>query len=316
MTSMKTRTRRLLLVALAAASVLTPPVQADFAHFITADGARLMDGGKAFRFIGFNVPTLFYVEDEMAFEQTNPYGLPTEFELRDLYETVVEMGGRVVRAYTIPVRNRNFPPESVTYVEAPGVFNEEAFRAMDLALALAAEYGVRVVLPLVNNWQWMGGRPNYAEFRGLPADAFWTDRQLMADFKQTIDFVLNRENTLTGTRYRDDRTILAWETGNELESPASGRWKSAATSRASTAITCSSTAPRRCGRRAVLPHCRRTCRRSRPWTCSARTTTKPARPPCWRTCSGRWRPSTAGSRCCSANSASSARPASQRYWTT
>jgi hypothetical protein len=234
--------RPLLLLTLAAAPGLmaAPALAAEFAHFITVDGtedgtvagtvagtvdgtvdrARLMDGPEEFRFVGFNVPTLFYVEDEMAFTQTNPYGLPTEFELRDLYQTVVEMGGRVVRAYTVPVRNRAFPPESVTYVEAPGVFNEEAFQAMDLALALAAEYGVRVIIPLVNNWQWMGGRPNYAEFRGLPADAFWTDQQLIADFKQTIDFVLNRENTRTGTRYRDDKTILAWETGNELHSPA------------------------------------------------------------------------------------------------
>ncbi|MGK2925990.1 MAG: hypothetical protein ACSLE2_10230 [Lysobacterales bacterium] len=93
--------RPFLLLALAAA----PALAAEFEHFITAedsvDGARLMDGKEEFRFVGFNVPTLFYVEDEMAFTQTNPYGLPTEFELRDLYQTVVEMGGRVVRAHSV-----------------------------------------------------------------------------------------------------------------------------------------------------------------------------------------------------------------------
>lgn len=205
---------------LAACLLLLPAIcQSEFARFITVDGASLMDGDQAFRFISFNVPTLLYVEDEMAFGETNPYGLPTEFELRDLYQTVVEMGGRVVRAYTIPVRNRNFPPESVTYVEAPGVFNEEAFRTMDLALALAGEFGVRVIIPLVNNWQWMGGRPDYAAFRGKSPDAFWTDPQLITDFKRTIEYVLNRKNTITGVRYRDDKAILAWETGNELENP-------------------------------------------------------------------------------------------------
>lgn len=196
------------------------PAYAEFEHFITVEDSRLMDGDEPFRFIAFNVPTLFYVEDEMAFDETNPYGLPTEFELRDLFETVVETGGRVVRAYTIPVRNTNFPAESVTYVEAPGEFNEQAFQAMDLALALAAEYGVRVVIPLVNNWEWMGGRPNYAAFRGKESDAFWSDPELIADFKKTIHFVLNRRNTITGTLYRDDKTILAWETGNELQNTA------------------------------------------------------------------------------------------------
>ena len=193
------------------------PVQAAFERFITVKGTSLMDGDEEFRFIAFNVPTLLYVEDEMAFDQTNPYGLPTEYELRDLYQTVVEMGGRVVRAYTIPVRNRNFPEESITYVEAPGEFNEEAFRAMDMALALAAEYGIRMVVPLLNNWQWMGGRPDYAAFRGKTSDEFWTDPQLIEDFKKTISFVLNRENTITGVKYKDDKTIMAWETGNELQ---------------------------------------------------------------------------------------------------
>lgn len=201
--------------------VALPVAQAGFERFITVQGTSLMDGDEEFRFIAFNVPTLLYVEDEMAFKQTNPYGLPAEYELRDLYETVVEMGGRVVRAYTIPVRNSNFPKESITYVEAPGVFNEEAFIAMDMALALAAEYGVRVVVPLLNNWQWMGGRPDYAAFRGKSSDEFWTDPQLIEDFKKTISFVLNRVNTITGVKYKDDKTIMAWETGNELQNPAS-----------------------------------------------------------------------------------------------
>lgn len=202
-----------------AGTSLPAPAGAEFERFITVDGARLMDGDEEFRFVSFNVPTLLYVEDEMEFSQTNPYGLPSEYELRDLFATVREMGGRVVRAYTIPVRNRRFPREAVTYVEGPGEFNEEAFRAMDLALALAREYGVRVIVPLVNNWQWMGGRPNYAEFRGKDADAFWTDPQLIADFEATIAYVLNRRNTITGIRYKDDKTILGWQTGNELENP-------------------------------------------------------------------------------------------------
>jgi mannan endo-1,4-beta-mannosidase len=207
------------LVLAGALAVLPAPARADFEHFISVDGARLMDGDREFRFVSFNVPTLLFVEDEMAFAQTNPYGLPSEYELRDLYATVAAMGGRVVRAYTIPVRNRRFPANAVTYVEGPGEFNEDAFRVMDLALALAREYGIRVIVPLVNNWQWMGGRPNYAEFRGRDAGAFWTDPQLIADFEATIAYVLNRRNTITGIRYRDDKTILGWETGNELQNP-------------------------------------------------------------------------------------------------
>ena len=190
-----------------------------FQNFITASGSKLMDGNKPYRFISFNVPTLNYQEDEMAFQVTNPYVLPDEFEMRDVFKTVREMGGQVIRIYTIPVKNKNFPPESPTYVEGPGKFNEEAFKVTDMMLSLANEYGIRIIFSLLNNHQWMGGRPNYADFRGKTADEFWTDPQLIDDFKLTVHFVINRKNTLTGVKYRDDKAILCWETGNELFSP-------------------------------------------------------------------------------------------------
>ena|SRR5659263_44554 len=108
-----------------------------FENFITVSGNKLMDGNKPFRFISFNVPTLNYQEDVMDFKQTNPYTLPDEFEMRDVFASIKEMGGQVIRIYTIPVRNKNFPAASPTYVEAPGVFNEDAFKVTDMMLALA-----------------------------------------------------------------------------------------------------------------------------------------------------------------------------------
>ena len=46
--------------------------------------------------------------------------------------------------------------------------------------------------------------------------------------KLIYTYFLNRINTVTGKRYGDDPTILAWETGNELQykgrHPAPGSW--------------------------------------------------------------------------------------------
>jgi hypothetical protein len=112
------------------------------------------------------------------------------------------------------------PPPQASHVLGVGKFNEEAFVALDRVLQAANEQGVRLVIPLVNNWPWMGGRGEYAAFRGKDKNAFWTDPQLIADFEQTIKFVLTRTNTLTGVRYCDDKAVLCWETGNELDSPA------------------------------------------------------------------------------------------------
>ena len=188
-------------------------------NFVTARDGRLFDGDRELRFISFNIPNLNYVEDEFAFGRTHPYRLPDEYEIRDALESVRQMGGQVVRTYTIPVRRQQDPEDVPTYVLAPGQLDEASMQTMDRVLALANETGVRLIVPLLNNWQWMGGRPQYADFRGKEEAEFWTDRQLIDDFKRVVELVLTRTNTVTGVEYRDDRSILCWETGNELEAP-------------------------------------------------------------------------------------------------
>lgn len=190
-----------------------------FEHFITVRDGMLMQGDAPYRFISFNVPNLHFIEDDMRFAQVNPYRLPDAFEMRDVFATIREMGGQALRIYAIPVRNAAFPPDAPSYVLGPGQFSEEAFCCLDRMLALANAYGVRIIVPLVNNWQWMGGRQSYAAFRGREPDAFWTDRQIIDDFKAMIHFLLMRINTVTGQKYADDKAILCWETGNELFAP-------------------------------------------------------------------------------------------------
>jgi hypothetical protein len=207
-----------LLLLLLCFFALTGPAWA-FDHFVTAHNGKLMDGNKTLRFISFDVPNLNYIEDDMRFKQANPYRLTSEDEMRDVFATIKEIGGQVVRIYTIPVKNADFPADAPTYVLAPGKFNEDAFRRLDLMMALANQYGVRIIFPLVNNWPWMGGRPQYAAFRGKSPDAFWTDPQLIGDFETTISHLLERTNTITGVKYKDDKAILCWETGNELAAP-------------------------------------------------------------------------------------------------
>lgn len=190
-----------------------------FEHFITATGNKLIDGDKEYRFLSYNIPNLNFVEDEMAFTTVHPYRLPTEFEIRDALLSIKQMGGRVVRIYTLPVKRSDEPADVPATVLGPGKFNEEAFKINDLMLSIANEVGIRIIFPFVNNWKWMGGRPQYAEFRGKTEEEFWTDPQLIEDVKKTIEYTINRTNTITGKKYKDDKAILCWETGNELTCP-------------------------------------------------------------------------------------------------
>ena len=218
---MKLRVLTLLFVAGAARLAIASADQGMLADFITARDGKLFDGSNEFRFISFNIPNLLEIEDNVALTNENPWRLPDQFEIVDALETVTQMGGTVARTYAIPVLRTNDASETPRYVLGPGKFNEAAFRAMDEVLATANRTGVRLIIPLVDNWPWMGGRAEYAAFRGKPVDAFWTDPQIIADFELTIRFVLTRTNTVTGLRYADDKSVLCWETGNELAAPPS-----------------------------------------------------------------------------------------------
>jgi len=186
-------------------------------HFVSRRGDQLLVGDEPLRFVSFNIPNLLVIEDAYSFTEPNPWRWPNKFEIDDALESVRQMGGQVVRTYVISVWREGSDMGETVHVRGPGQFNEEAFRALDKVLQVAREKGVRVIIPLVDNWKWMGGVPQYAAFRGKPPEAFWSDPELIADFKKTIDYVLNRRNIYTGIRYRDDPTIFGWETGNEID---------------------------------------------------------------------------------------------------
>jgi hypothetical protein len=206
--------------AILAVFLMTHLGLAQFANFITVKGDKLMDGGNELRFISVNIPNLHYVEDYLPFAGTNPWRLPDEFEIRDALTAVKQLGGKAARTYVFSVR-RGTDTSVVVHVEGPGKFNEEAFRTLDKVIQIANETGVRLIIPFVDNWHWWGGVAEYAAFRGKQRDEFWTDPQLKADFKKTIEFVVNRVNSYTGVPYKTDKAVLAWETGNELLAPFS-----------------------------------------------------------------------------------------------
>jgi hypothetical protein len=186
-------------------------------NFVTRQGDQLMDGEKPYRFISFNIPNLLVIEDDFEFTKTSPWRWPDEYEIEDALESVRQMGGQVVRTYVISVFREGSDMGQTVHVLAPGKFNGEAFVALDKILEVANRKGIRLIIPLVDNWKWMGGVPQYAAFRGKEPAAFWSDPEIIADFKKTVAHVLNRKNTITGVPYKDDKAILGWETGNEID---------------------------------------------------------------------------------------------------
>ncbi|MEN6386925.1 MAG: hypothetical protein ABFD79_17225 [Phycisphaerales bacterium] len=184
--------------------------------FVYTDKDKLMDENGEMRFLSFNIPCLHYNEDNMAFTQTNPWRLSNEYEITDALETIRQMGGQVVRTYSLSVRKPGEDPNIPRHINAPGQFDEEAFKALDCVLAVANQKGIRLIIPIIDNWKWWGGIPALTEYRGKSVNDFWSEEQLFDDYKLIVDYLVNRTNTITGVQYKDDKAILAWETGNEL----------------------------------------------------------------------------------------------------
>lgn len=204
----------------------TQPARQNSAGELTRSRSNLGQGNPAAssfsRFVSFNLPNLHYIEDDWRFSSIARYRLPNEFEIHDGLETVRLLGGTVIRIYTLSVRKVTDTPEIVRHVTGPGQFNEASFQALDRVLSSASELGIKVIIPFVDNWAHWGGVAEYAGFRGKPRDAFFRDPEVIGDFEKTIEKVILRTNTVNGRAYRDDPTIYAWETGNELGSP--DRW--------------------------------------------------------------------------------------------
>lgn len=201
------------------AGLISHAADQKLAHFLTRRGDQLYDGDRLFRFISFNIPNLVLMEDAYEFMKPSPWRWPTEYEIEDALESVRQMGGQVARTYVISVFREGSDMGEFIHVRKPGDFNEEGFRALDKLLEVANRKGIRIIIPFVDHAKWWGGVGEYAAFRGKPAEAFWTDPQIIDDFKATIRFVLERKNTYTGIKYRDDPAVFGWETGNEIVPP-------------------------------------------------------------------------------------------------
>ncbi|GFP87404.1 mannan endo-1 4-beta-mannosidase 6 [Phtheirospermum japonicum] len=113
---------------------------------------------------------------------------------------------------------------------SPSVYDEAVFKGLDFVISEAKKYKIRLILPLVNNWEAYGGKAQYVKWgkaAGLNLtsdDDFFSHQTIKGYYKAHVNTVLNRVNTLTNITYKDDPTIFAWELINEprCESDPSG----------------------------------------------------------------------------------------------
>ena len=115
--------------------------------------------------------------------------------------------------------------------QSPGKYNEGLLTGLDYLLAEMAKRDMKAVLYLNNTWEWSGGYAQYVNWTGhgeipYPLDKGWPAFMKYAgqfhDCPECIEayfnhvrFMLGRTNQVTGVKYVDDPTIMAWQIANE-----------------------------------------------------------------------------------------------------
>jgi mannan endo-1,4-beta-mannosidase len=190
------------------------------ANFITRRGKHLFDGETLFRSGGTNMYWLGL--DENVPPGTIAY--PTHFRIRDAFLTAKGLGYSVVRAHTLGISTGN----SLSFEPSFNVFNPDALDAADYAISVAAELGIRLVIPLTDNYRYFhGGYWNFCQFGGQQTanaseceQQFYYNQTLIQYFQQYVKERLTHVNKYTHRPTFAETTIMAWETGNELQPPA------------------------------------------------------------------------------------------------
>jgi mannan endo-1,4-beta-mannosidase len=178
--------------------------------FIYREGAHLILHAKPFRYAGANVYWLGLDQN------VGGVSYPTHFRVDDALDTAKRMGATVVRAHTVGISTGGH----LSLEPSLGRFNETAFEAIDYAIFSAHQHGIRLLVPLTDNYHYYnGGKHDFTDWEHLPENEFFTNAKVIADFESYIDHLLEHVNPLTGLALKNDPTIFAWETGNEIWPP-------------------------------------------------------------------------------------------------
>ncbi|KAJ0733308.1 putative mannan endo-1,4-beta-mannosidase [Helianthus annuus] len=184
--------------------------------FVRTKGSNFVVNGSPFLFNGFN-----------AYWMMNVAADPSErYKVSQVLQDAANAGLSVCRTWAF-ADGGGYNALQIS----PGVYNELVFQGLDFVVAEARKYGIRLILSFVNHFKDFGGRPQYVEWArksGVQVssyDDFYTNPIVKGYYKNHVQRVITRINTITQIAYSQDPAIMAWELINEprCQSDYSGR---------------------------------------------------------------------------------------------
>ncbi|MGA9116395.1 MAG: hypothetical protein WB626_06445 [Bacteroidota bacterium] len=209
---------------------------ADSSGFVRTAGSGLSLAGRPFYAVGVNS---YFLQELAARGDTG--------RVHQIFRQAHQLGLTAIRTWAFHDAPDSTDPASIQW--GPGLTNEAGLRGLDFVLARAPLYGLRLILPLVNNWDDYGGMNQYVRWyaRTRPGEAgttrpdsavsgpggrsyllrpagsfahddFYRIPEIREWYRLHIFTLLTRVNTLNNIPYRDDPAVLMWELANEPRS--------------------------------------------------------------------------------------------------
>ncbi|MCU4972734.1 PKD domain-containing protein [Halobacteria archaeon AArc-m2/3/4] len=171
----------------------------EMTDFVETDGTDFVLNGRPIYFNGTNN---FWISDNHADRQ----------RVDDLIELFDELGVDMLRtwAHCAGGDGHCIQPEL-------GVYDEAGLQHLDYIVAKAKQHGIRLVFGLADNWDHDGGIPQYIEWIDDLEDRgdFYTTEAGREAYRNHVETILTRTNTITGIEYRNEPAIAMWELCNE-----------------------------------------------------------------------------------------------------
>ena len=201
--------------------------------FVQANGPRLLIDGRPFRFVGANVAVMYRDDDRARMPET--------------LAQAARVGIKVVRVWASgeggpndvkPIADFKDWPRTHSFRFTPDKWNEEELVFLDRVLVEAARNGLRVQLCLANWWRDTGGVTQYLRWAGVSgadddkypfginsekAMLFYSNEIARRLYREHVEKIVTRRNSINGLMYRDDPTIFGYELMNEAQC-STGRW--------------------------------------------------------------------------------------------
>ena len=193
--------------------------------FVTANADGFRVGGRPYRFVGANIWYGAYLGADA------PYG--DRDRLRRELDALAAMGVTNLRVLASSEASPLKGAVSPTFRTSGPVYNEQLLGGLDYMMAELGRRGQRAVLYLTNFWEWSGGMMAHLYWtnggryldmndpaRPWPAfpdfiACFYGSEAAVVLYHDYVRALVGRTNRVTGRRYAEDPTIMAWQLANE-----------------------------------------------------------------------------------------------------